>query len=135
MSLSSRSIQLGRYSMAQGFSSLELIQLCDSERLHRLPGGNWIYFTDGIKVFVNQCRAFWILDEVETAFTSFPSVKCEPFQIWTATVTSDKVIVVTVTSRQKAPLFRKTLSCRQFPFLNFEFWVSRRVISLPGEYC
>jgi len=121
--------------MAHELSNLELIQLCDSERLHRLPGANWIYFTDGIKSFVNQCRAFWILDEVETAFASSLSVKREPFQIWTATVTSDRAIIVSATCREKTPVFRKTLSCRQFPFPNFEFWVSRRVISLPGEYC
>jgi uncharacterized repeat protein (TIGR04076 family) len=90
-----------------------------------------LIITEGTKAMADQFECYWLVDVI----ASFqPTLKKEPFQVWTMKKLEDGSAIVKCTDGNDRVLQRQEIPFTDFKADECTLWVEGNVILLPSEH-
>jgi hypothetical protein len=110
-------------------------QICSGNYWRVFPGNDKFVITDGVKVMVEMCGAFWLIAAV-FSWQSKKNVGKEPFQVWRLVLddNTDGAVIVCEDGNYHE-LARQVIDFTDFPLPEgIELFLEGGVLLLPSEH-
>jgi len=91
-----------------------------------------VAITDGVKFLAEECKAYWILDNI-SSYQTIENVKKERFQVIDLTVDEKGNALMIVTDGNENEVFRQNF-WSTFPLKKIRLYYTDGVCLLPSEY-